>query len=162
MSKVKLIQTGGTIDKEYNLLNGELYFTQSNIPDMLKRARSTVEINFFTMKLLDSLDMNDEYRRELLEHCKNCEEDKIIISHGTDTMVDSAAAIAELKLNKTIVLFGAMIPFKIDYSDALFNLGSAITSVQLAATGVYIAMNGQLFRHDNVVKNREKGEFEVL
>ena len=159
---IKFIQTGGTIDKQYNVSNGELYFTESSLPDMLKQGRCTLDINFHTLDLLDSLDMIDSYREELVSICTSSNEDKIVISHGTDTMVDTAKALVEFASDKTIVIFGAMIPFSINYSDALFNLGAAMTAVQCLERGVYIVMNGQVFHADNVIKNRDKGEFEAL
>ncbi len=159
---IKFIQTGGTIDKQYNLLNGALYFSKSSLPDMLKQGRCTANISFETLDLVDSLEITEDYREQLISLCEACEEKLIIISHGTDTMVETAQRIAERVTDKTIVLFGAMIPFSIDYSDALFNLGSAIMAVQLKQSGVYIAMNGKVFDADKVIKNRDKGEFEVL
>lgn len=159
---IKFIQTGGTIDKQYNLSNGHLYFTQSSLPDMLKQGRSTLDINFHTLDLLDSLEMTEQYREQLIELCSDSLEEHILISHGTDTMVDTALEIADKVKNKTIVLFGAMIPFSINYSDALFNLGAAVTAVQCMDSGVYIAMNGQIFKADDVIKNRERGIFERL
>lgn len=157
---IKLIQTGGTIDKQYNVSDGSLYFTESSIPSMLKQGRCTVDINFHTLDLVDSLDMTARYREHVISICSECVEDEIIITHGTDTMVETAQALESKKLNKTIVLFGAMIPFSIDYSDAMFNLGAAVTTVQLQPKGVYVVMNGSVFNAANVIKNRDKGEFE--
>jgi len=159
---IKFIQTGGTIDKQYNLSDGSLYFTQSSLPDMLKQGRCTVDITFHALDLVDSLDMDDSYRSNLVSICNECKESRIIISHGTDTMAKTAQALEQLKSDKTIVIFGAMIPFSIDYSDAFFNLGAAMTAVQCLSKGVYVVMNGQVFNANNVVKNRAKGEFEAL
>jgi len=159
---IKFIQTGGTIDKQYNLSNGHLYFTHSSLPAMLKQGRCTLDFDFHTFKLVDSLDMDEGYRAQVVALCAECHDKKIIISHGTDTMVDTAHALMQKNLNKTIVLFGAMIPFSIDYSDALFNLGAAVTAVQLKENGVFVVMNGQVFNANNVIKNRDKGEFEAI
>jgi len=159
---IKLIQTGGTIDKQYDLSNGSLHFTESSLPSMLKQGRCTLDITFQTLDLVDSLEMTAAYREQVINICKNSEEEHIIIAHGTDTMVETALAIAQSVSNKTIVLFGAMIPFSINYSDALFNLGAAVTAVQCKPKGVYISMNGQVFDAENVVKNLDKGEFEAL
>jgi len=159
---IKLIQTGGTIDKQYNVSDGSLYFTESSLWKMLKQGRCALDINFHTLELLDSLDMSELYRDNVINICRECAEDMVLIAHGTDTIVESAQAVAMQIKDKTIVLFGAMIPFSINHSDALFNLGAAIMAVQLKQKGVYIVMNGQVFSADNVVKNRDKGEFESL
>lgn len=157
---IRFIETGGTIDKQYNLSDGSLYFTQTSIPNMLKQGRCTVDITHQTLELLDSLEMTEDYRANVLSICKSCEEDQIIISHGTDTMTETAQSLDELGLDKTVVLFGAMIPNSIDYSDAFFNLGAAVTAVQCLNKGVFVVMNGKVFEASNVVKNRQKGEFE--
>jgi len=159
---VRFIETGGTIDKQYNLSDGSLYFTQTSIPNMLQQVRCTVDITHQTLELLDSLEMTEDYRANVLSICKACEEDQIIISHGTDTMTETAQSLDELGLDKTIVLFGAMIPNSIDYSDAFFNLGAAVTAVQCLSKGVFVVMNGKVFEASNVVKNRQKGEFERI
>ena len=159
---IKLIQTGGTIDKQYNLSNGSLFFTESSIPNMLKQGRCSVDINFHTLDLVDSLDMTDAYREQVISICSECDEEKIIISHGTDTMVDTAEALEKVGKNKVIVIFGAMIPFSIDYSDAMFNLGAAVSSVQILGNGVYVVMNGKVFNSNNVIKNKVEGKFVKL
>lgn len=161
-NSIKLIQTGGTIDKQYKMSDGSLYFPKSTIKDMLARGRCRVAIHYHTMPLLDSMEMTHDYRADLVLICQQAAEEHIVITHGTDTMVETAQLLAEKVNNKRIVLVGAMIPYAISGSDALFNLGSAITAVQIVQTGVYIAMNGKLFLANNVVKNRELGEFEVL
>jgi L-asparaginase len=159
---IKILITGGTIDKMYNHLNGELIFTKSNLPEMLKQARCTLKVKMQTLLLKDSLDMNDDDREKILRACRNCTEDKIVITHGTDTMPETAKVLGKGIKNKTIVLLGAMIPYSFGNSDALFNLGCAISAVQCLQQGVYISMNGNIFSCDNVKKNKEKGEFCTL
>ncbi len=159
--KIKLIITGGTIDKSYNMHNGELHFVDSHIPAMLNEGRCRADLDIDTLMLKDSLDMSESDRLQLLSACLQAAPSKIIITHGTDTMVQSAQLLQQVK-DKTIVLTGAMIPYVFDKSDALFNLGSAFTAVQCLPAGVYVAMNGQVFKADDVVKNREEGVFEPL
>lgn len=158
---IKLLITGGTIDSVYNHLNGKLNYTRnkSSVPEMLKQARCTLQIKIQTLFLKDSLDITDSDREKILRACKNCSEDKIVITHGTDTMTETAKALGEIIKNKTIVLLGAMTPYSFGNSDALFNLGGALSVVQFLRPGVYIAMNGKIFSCDNVRKDREKGEF---
>jgi len=156
---IKIIITGGTIDKVYNHLNGELIFTESNVPEMLKQARSTLKVKTQTLFLKDSLDMTDNDREKILRACKNCTENQIVITHGTDTMPETAKALGSAIKNKTIVLLGAMIPHSFGNSDALFNLGCALSAVQFLQQGVYISMNGKIFSCDNVRKDKSKGEF---
>lgn len=157
--KIKLIQTGGTIDKDYNMSNGELFFTSSHIKELLDQGRNKTEINFETLALLDSLQMSKEYRENIVSLCGLAQESQIIVTHGTDTMVETAIEIAKVVKDKSIVLTGAMIPYSIKDSDALFNLGCAITAVQLVDPGVYIAMNGKVFPYDQVKKDRSIGVF---
>lgn len=158
---IRILVTGGTIDKQYNPLNGELIFTQSSIERMLAQSRSTVKAELEPLMLKDSLEMQDIDRELLSQRCNNSKETKIMITHGTDTMVESAQAIAEsLTSGKTVVLLGAMVPYQFKESDALFNLGCAMSAVQILSPGVYITMNGQVFDHREVVKNRAIGEFE--
>ena len=145
MSVIKFVITGGTIDKLYNELDGSLTFTESHIPAMLKQARCNVDLSTETVMLKDSLDMDDADRELISKKCESCDESKIIISHGTDTMVETAAVLAEKISGKTIVLFGAMIPFSITNSDSLFNLGCAVAAVQCLEEGVFISMNGKIF-----------------
>ncbi len=160
--KILIIGTGGTIDKEYNQLNGELIFTKTNLPEMLKQAKCKMDIKLEIIMLKDSLDMVDSDREKILQKCRECEEDKLIVTHGTDTMVETAQVLGKAIKDKTIILLGAMIPYTFGGSDALFNLGCAITSVQSLPNGVYITMNGKIFSWDNVRKNKEIGEFEEL
>jgi L-asparaginase len=159
---IRIFITGGTFDKEYNELNGELYFKDTHLHDLLEmgRCRTTVEIR--TLMMVDSLEMTDEDRELIAHQCINCDEDKIVITHGTDTMSQTAKMLAKKVKNKTIVLTGAMIPIKFGSSDGLFNLGSALAFVQSLPHGVYVAMNGRYFMADNVRKNKESGVFEEI
>jgi len=160
--KVKILITGGTIDKSYNMHNGELHFVDSHIPSMLVEGRCKVELEIDKLMLKDSLEMNDSDRLQIVSSCQQTRASRIIITHGTDTMVQTAQLLKQQVRDKTIVLTGAMIPYVFDRSDSLFNLGSAFTAVQCLPAGVYIAMNGRVFNADNVVKNREEGCFETL
>ncbi len=159
---IRVFITGGTFDKEYNELDGTLFFKDTHLPEMLKLGRSKVEVDIRTLMMIDSLEMTNEDRLLILHQCQNAEEDKIIITHGTDTMTDTAALLADQIKNKTIVITGAMIPYKFGSSDGLFNLGGAIAFVQTLPHGVYIAMNGQYFKAGTVRKNRKTGSFESI
>ncbi len=154
--------TGGTFDKEYDEINGKLYFKDTHIREILDLGRAHVEVNIRTLMMIDSLDMTDSDRRIILENCKNAEEDQILITHGTDTMTSTAKVLANGNLGKTIVLTGAMIPIKFGSSDGLFNIGSALGFVQSLPHGVYIAMNGKCFDYDKVKKNKKTGVFEEI
>ncbi|PIW45924.1 MAG: asparaginase [Zetaproteobacteria bacterium CG12_big_fil_rev_8_21_14_0_65_54_13] len=158
--KVKFFITGGTICKRYNEISGALEFRDSFIPGMLERGRCKLDYSTEQLMLKDSLEMNDEDRATILASCSACEESKIIISHGTDTMVDTARVLGQKLEHKTVVLFGAMIPYSISNSDAIFNLGCAVTAVQLLGAGVFVVMNGHIFRWDDVSKNRGEGVFQ--
>ncbi len=159
---IKFLITGGTIDKRYNELNGDLVFTQSCVGDMLKQGRVTADVSLETVMLKDSLDMGDEDRRTILHACLAADEPHIVITHGTDTMVETARVLADAIHDKTIVLLGAMIPYVFEYSDALFNLGCAVSAVQTLGTGVYITMNGNVFDHGKVTKNTAVGQFQNI
>ncbi len=159
---IKIILTGGTIDKHYNESNGEMDFTESHIPELLELGRNRANIELEQAMLLDSLGMTDTDRQTILESCKSSVQDKILITHGTDTIVETATVLGEAKINKTIVLVGAMIPFVFKHSDANFNMGFALGAVQCLSHGVYVAMNGKVFAWDAVTKNREQGIFETL
>ena len=161
MSSIKFFITGGTIDKIYNEIDGTLSFTNTHIPAMLEQARCHVDLATETLMLKDSLEMDVADRELIKQKCGSCEESKIIISHGTDTMVETAEVLAKEIMGKTIVLFGAMVPFSISYSDSLFNLGCAVTAVQCLRKGVYISMNGQIFPWDDVRKNKNEGVFQA-
>jgi len=160
--KIRVFITGGTFDKEYNELTGELYFKDTHLNEMLKLGRCRLETKIKTLMMIDSLYMTDPKRKLISENCKKANENNIIITHGTDTMVGTAHYLAKSIRNKTIVLTGAMIPFKFGSSDGLFNLGSAMAFVQILPPGVYIAMNGKCFTWDNVRKNKITGKFEEL
>ena len=159
--QIKILVTGGTIDKVYNELTGELTFDNSHLNEMLERSRSTVDIDSEVLFLKDSLDMTNEDRNLILSKCLECNENKVVITHGTDTMVETAQLLGEEIKDKVVILFGSMIPYSIDNSDALFNLGVALSAVQSKENGVYITMNGKVFNWNNVYKNKDKGLFEV-
>ena len=160
--KVRLLITGGTIDKVYNQSNGELEFDKTHFPEMVKRSRVEVDLTLEEIMLLDSLDMVDKERDLIVDSCLSCEEDFILITHGTDTMCDTARLIGESNIDKTIVLFGAMVPYAVSNSDALFNFGCALGSLQLLESGVYVAMNGRVLPWDDVEKNRDLGVFQSI
>lgn len=159
---IKIFVTGGTFDKEYNEINGELFFKDTHLQELLKLGRSSVEVSITTLMMIDSLDMKMEDRKLIADNCIKSNENKIIITHGTDTMVETARVLAEKIQNKTIVLTGALIPYKFGSSDGLFNLGSALSFAQILTAGVYIAMNGRHFNWDNCRKNKNTGIFEVI
>lgn len=159
---VRIFITGGTFDKEYNELNGTLFFKDTHLPEMLQLGRCLVEVDIRTLMMIDSLEMTNEDRQLIARHCNQADEDKIIITHGTDTMAETATMLAGLVQNKTVVLTGAMVPYKFGSSDGLFNLGSAMAFVQTLSLGVYVVMNGRYFNANNVRKNKQTGEFEEL
>ena len=159
---VGLFVTGGTFDKEYDEIHGTLEFRDTHLPDMLAMARSRVDVRVRTLMMVDSLEMTDGDRWLIANNCRDVPEDFIVITHGTDTMVDTARVLAEEVPGKTIVLTGAMIPITFGSSDGLFNLGGALTAVQVLPPGVYIIMNGRVFPWDNVRKNRGTGVFEAI
>ena len=162
MESITLLITGGTLDKKYNERNGQLEFSKSHCKEIIENNRASLKINYKELMLVDSLDMTPEQRTEIVASCINATDDKIVITHGTDTMVITASEIAKQNLSKTIVLTGAMIPFSLKKSEAEFNIGSALAFAQTLSAGVYIAMNGQFFKWDNVQKNIELGKFETL
>ncbi len=161
--KLTLLVTGGTLDKDYQTTTGALVFSETHLPAMLRQANTTLAIETRVLMLKDSLEMTDLDRDEIAQACQDANTESIVITHGTDTMVDTALALSENAnlCNKTIVLTGAMRPFRLGESDACFNLGAALTAAQLAQNGVYIAMNGELFEACRVMKNRQKGVFEL-
>jgi len=159
---VRIFITGGTFDKEYNELNGQLFFKDTHMADLLKLGRCRIETIIEKLMLIDSLEMTDTDRDLMVARCRDCPETKIVITHGTDTMTDSAKILAAAINNKTIILTGAMIPIAFGSSDGLFNLGSALAYAQALQPGVYIAMNGRFFPFDNVRKNRATGVFEEI
>ena len=159
---IRVFVTGGTFDKEYDYIHGRLYFKDTQLPEMFKLGRSTLDIRMQTLMMMDSLEMTDSDREVIAESCRSCDEERILITHGTDTMVNTAHKLASSVQGKTIILTGAMIPYKFGSSDGFFNLGSALAFVQTLPHGVYIAMNGRYFIWNNVKKNRTTGLFEEL
>jgi L-asparaginase len=159
---IRLFVTGGTFDKTYDEIGGRLTFADTHLPEMLRLGRSRVEVSIRTLMMIDSLDMTAADRDVIVRNCAQCAESCIVVTHGTDTMVETGAALARGVPDKTIVLTGAMIPYAFGSSDGLFNLGSALSFVQLLPPGVYIAMNGQHFAWDKVRKNKQTGVFEPM
>jgi|SRR3989338_7609575 len=160
--KIKVFATGGTFDKEYNEITSKLYFKDTHLPEMLKLGRCKLNIDLDTLMMMDSLNITNKDRRTILEHCKKTEEGRIVITHGTDTMIQTAKVLASGKIDKTIILTGAMVPYKFGSSDGLFNLGSALSFAQVLPSGVYIEMNGEYFLWNNVRKNKKLGKFEKI
>lgn len=158
---IRLFVTGGTFDKTYDEISGRLAFEDTHLPEMLARGRCRVEVALRTLMMVDSLEMTDADRRLVLENCRAAAEERIVVTHGTDTMTDTARVLGEARLAKTIVLTGAMIPYAFGSSDGMFNLGSALSFAQALPHGVYVAMNGRCLPWDDVVKNRELGIFET-
>jgi L-asparaginase len=161
-SNIRIFVTGGTFDKEYNELTGELFFKETHVPHTLMLGRCRVAVDVRTLMMVDSREITDEDRETIARNCAKAKEERVLITHGTDTMVETAAVIAGCVKDKTIVLTGAMIPYTFGSSDGLFNLGSALAFVQTLPHGVYIIMNGRCFNWDNVRKNRKTGEFEEI
>jgi len=159
---IKVLVTGGTFDKEYDEIKERLVFKETHLPEMLNLGRCKLTLDIRTVMLIDSLEMTEPDRKLILETCEKCKEDKIVITHGTSTMAETARFLGKSIKNKTIVLTGAMSPYAFGSSDGLFNLGCALASVQTLPHGVYIAMNGRYFTWDNVKKNESTGIFETL
>lgn len=159
---IRLFVTGGTFDKEYDEIHGTLEFRDTHLPEMLEMARSRLDVRVRTLMMVDSLEMSDADRELIASNCGDAPEPFIVITHGTDTMVETARVLAAAVPDKTIVLTGAMIPIAFGSSDGLFNLGGALTAVQVLEPGVYVTMNGRIFPWDNVRKNRDTGVFESL
>ena len=160
--RIRLIVTGGTFDKEYDEVHGTLAFRETHVTKMLELGRCRLDVAVDTLLLKDSLDLTATDREAIVRACQACAEDRIVITHGTDTMVETAQAIAARVRDRTVVLTGAMIPFAFGSSDGLFNLGSALSFAQALPPGVYVAMNGRCFAHHNVRKNRDLGVFEAV
>jgi L-asparaginase len=158
--RIRVLITGGTFDKEYDEIRGRLFFRDSHVPEMLALARCKLELEIRTLMMIDSLDMRDADRDIIVTQCRDAAEKRIVITHGTDTMEVTARVLAERVTGKTIVLTGAMVPYKFGSSDGLFNLGSALAFVQSLPAGVYVAMNGRYLAAEQVHKNRETGMFE--
>lgn len=161
--KIQVFITGGTFDKTYNYITGDLYFRDTHLPEMFQRGRCTLDLDIKTLMMIDSLEMTDADREIIAFNCDHSPYRKVLITHGTDRMVQTAKMLAAMKLDKTIVLTGAMIPYAFgDSSDGFFNLGSAVAFVQALPPGVYISMNGRFFDWNNVRKNRKTGYFEEI
>lgn len=159
---IRIFITGGTFDKEYNEITGQLYFKDTYLRELLNMGRRKVPVVIRTLMLIDSLEMTVADRGLLLQQCLSCAEDKLVITHGTDTLVETAKTLAAGIQHKTVILTGAMIPIKFGSSDGLFNLGSALAFAQSLSAGTYVAMNGRYFQWDNVRKNKQTGVFEEL
>ena len=162
MKHIKIFSTGGTFDKEFNEITGKLFFKKTQLYELLEMGRSKLDIKIETLMMVDSLKMSDNERQYIVDKCKKEKTHRIIITHGTDTMVKTAALLATQIKDKTIILTGAMIPIKFGSSDGLFNLGSALSFIQTLHLGVYITMNGRYFNWDNVRKNKKLGIFERI
>ena len=159
---IKILITGGTIDCERIEQGDKYFFDKTHLPEMLEQGRCKLDIESQVLFLKDSIYTTEEDRKKILQTCRDCKEDEIMITYGTDTMPETAQILGKEIKNKTIVLFGAMIPFNQEKSDALFNFGCAVSAVQSLPKGVYIVMNGKIFEWDNVKKNKELGLFETL
>ena len=159
---IRIVITGGTFDKHYDAIKGQLTFNDTHLPEIIRQVRCTVPIELELNQLIDSLEMLHDNRIKVLDSCRRAKESMLVITHGTDTMAETAKVLGEAKLGKRIVLTGAMVPYSVVGSDALFNLGTAVMAVQLVEPGVYICMNGRCFRWDEVRKNRAIGEFESI
>ena len=161
MKTIRILSTGGTFDKEYDELTGRLFFKDTHVPEMLRLGRCRLDVTIETVMMIDSLDLDDAGRARIVQRALDSQEAAIVVTHGTDTMVQTARALAGATLGgKTIVLTGAMVPYAFGSSDGLFNLGSALSFVQVLPPGVYIAMNGQCFAWNEVRKDRDRGVFE--
>ncbi len=159
---IRIFITGGTFDKEYNELNGQLFFKDTHLSDLLEMGRNKATVEIRTLMMVDSLEMTDEDRALIVHQCINCDETQIVLTHGTDTMEITAKILGQKIKDKTIILTGAMIPIKFGSSDGLFNVGSALAFAQSLPAGVYVAMNGRYFNWNNVTKNKQTGVFEEL
>ena len=158
----RIIVTGGTFDKHYDAIKGELTFKNSHLPAILEQSRVTIPIALEINQLIDSLQMRDEHRQRVLSSCRDAREKCIVVIHGTDTMAQTAQVVGQARLDKSIVFTGAMIPYSVQGSDALFNLGFALAAAQSLAPNTYVAMNGRVFAWDQVTKNKADGVFEAL
>jgi L-asparaginase len=159
---IRILVCGGTFDKQYDEITGHLFFKDTHVPEMLRLGRSRVAVAIETLMMIDSLEMRDADRARIAGACQRCEETRIVITHGTDTMVETAATLAREVTAKTVVLTGAMVPYAFGSSDGLFNLGSALSFAQALPPGVYVAMNGTAFPWNQVRKNRKSGVFEAV
>ena len=159
---IQTLITGGTFDKSYNHISGDLFFEKTHIPEMLERSKCRLNVDVKTLMMIDSLEMTKKDIEKIIDECKKTKSSRIVITHGTDTMTKTGKIIAKANLKKTIVLTGAMIPYKFGSSDGLFNLGGALAFAQSLTHGVYIAMNGRFFNWDKVQKNKKTGTFEEI
>ena len=159
---IRVLITGGTFDKEYDELSGTLAFAETHVEQMLERGRCRLDVRVEVLMMMDSLDLRDEHRATIVAAARGCDERQVVITHGTDTMVETAKALAAAVRDKTVVLTGAMVPYAFGSSDGLFNLGSALSFVQALPAGIYVAMNGHWFPWDDVRKDRERGVFERI
>jgi len=159
---IRILITGGTFDKDYDEITGKLYFNDTHMNEILELGRSKLDVKIKKLMLIDSLEMTSDDRKLILESCKSVKEKQIVITHGTDTMKETAGLVAGEGLEKTIVFTGAMIPYKFGSSDGLFNLGGALSFVQTLPNGVYVAMNGRCFNWHDVQKNKKTGVFEYI
>ncbi len=157
---IRILVTGGTFDKEYDELGGRLFFKETHLPEMLRLARSRIPVELETLMMIDSLDMTEADRSRVVERCRASAQDRLVVTHGTDTMAETARALQAAALEKTVVLTGAMVPYAFGSSDGLFNLGSALSFAQVLPPGVYVAMNGRVFAGDRVRKDQQRGVFE--
>lgn len=164
MNATTIFVTGGTFDKTYDYINGKLFFKETHLPEMLERSRSKLTIEVKTLMMIDSLEMTSKQVEEILAACRSCKTDQIVITHGTDRMTETAAHLAKAKIHgKTIVLTGALVPYAFgSSSDGFFNLGCALSFVQILKEGIYISMNGQFFDWNKVRKNKTTGVFEQI
>jgi L-asparaginase len=162
MDRIRILATGGTFDKEYNELTGELFFKSTHLGDMLQLGRCLIDVELETLMMIDSLQMTEADRQAILDRCRAAPESRIVITHGTDTMAETAAVLGKglAGTPKTVVLTGAMVPYKFGSSDGMFNLGTALAFAQTLPPGVYVAMNGRYFEWDSVHKNKGRGVFE--
>jgi L-asparaginase len=160
LEAVRIIITGGTFDKHYDEIRGILTFKDTHLPEILKYVRCALPIELELNQLIDSLDMHLANRLKILESCRRAPESRIVVTHGTDTMIQTGRVLGQAALGKTIVLTGAMVPYSFTASDAVFNLGCSIAAVQLLPAGVYVTMGGRVFAWDRVRKDREAGTFE--
>jgi L-asparaginase len=157
---LRILVTGGTFDKDYHELEGRLFFRETHVQEMLRLGRARLSISVQTLMLIDSLEMTEAHRQQILAACRDASEQRIVVTHGTDTMEHTARTIGAAQLRKTIVLTGAMVPYTFGSSDGLFNLGSALAFAQSLPHGTYVAMNGRCLSWDRVHKNRSTGVFE--
>ncbi len=157
---IRVLISGGTFDKQYDEIHGRLVFNESHLPEMLRLGRCRLDLHVRTIMMVDSLEMSDADREVIAQNCVQCEESRIVITHGTDTMERTAAVLGSSLRGKTVVLTGAMVPYQFGSSDGMFNLGTAVAFAQTLDPGVYVAMNGRWFEWQAVRKNRDLGIFE--